>query len=137
MEDCQKGQRMLPEEGEPRFSASPEAACPLEGQVQAPEGEVERATLEDHRLLVRKMDEWVASMESMRLADYLNHATNRRKLFWSNFLGGMARGVGMAVGFTILGAVIVLILRDLAEQHLPIIGDTLQKVLDVVDAQLQ
>ena len=61
-------------------------------------------------LLIRQIDGWIEAMERLRLADYVRYVDNRRRMFWTNFWGGVARGVGMAVGFTILGALLVLLL---------------------------
>ena len=49
----------------------------------------------------------------------------------------MARGVGMAVGFTILGAILVIVLQDLARHNLPLIGDMLAQIVSVVQKQLE
>jgi len=62
---------------------------------------------------------------------------DRKRLFWSHFLSGVARGVGMAVGFTILGAILVLVLQDLARRNLPLIGDVLAEIVNVVQRQLE
>ncbi len=92
---------------------------------------------EKENLLTRKIDEWVAAMERLRLSDYVRYADDRRRMFWSNFWGGVARGVGMAVGFTILGALIVLLLQDLARRNLPLIGDALADIVRVVQRQME
>lgn len=88
-------------------------------------------------LLMAKLDEWLASMERLRLSEYIRYVDDRKRLFWTNFWGGAARGVGMAVGFTILGALLVLILRDLAQRNLPLIGDMLAELVAVVQRQMK
>ena len=57
---------------------------------------------EKANLVVRQIDRWIASMERLRLADYVRYVDDRKRLFWTSFFSGVARGVGMAVGFTIL-----------------------------------
>lgn len=89
------------------------------------------------RLLIRKVDQWVDAMERLRLAEYVRYVDNRKRLFWSHFWGGVARGVGMAVGFTILGALLILFLQDLAKHNLPVIGDTLAQIVSIVQKRLQ
>lgn len=84
---------------------------------------------------LRRLEAYVAAMERMQLAEYLRYVSDRKRLFWSNFWGGIARGVGMAVGFTILGALLVL-LQDLARRNLPLIGDALAEIVKVVQRQL-
>lgn len=88
-------------------------------------------------LFIQHMDRWIDAMERLRLAEYVRYADDRRRMFWSNFWGGVARGVGMAVGFTILGALLVLILRDLAQRNLPLIGDALAEIVAVVQRQME
>lgn len=83
-------------------------------------------------MAARQLDRWLESMERLRLADYVRYVDDRKRLFWSSFWGGVARGVGMAVGFTILGAVLVLILQNLARHNLPVIGDFLADIVNVV-----
>ena len=87
--------------------------------------------------LTARLDRWIAALERLRLADYVRYAEDRRRMFWSNFWGGVARGVGMAVGFTILGAIIVLMLRNLAQRNLPLIGDALAEIVGIVQRQLE
>ena len=87
-------------------------------------------------MAMRQLEKYVASMERLRLSEYVRYVDDRRRLFWSNFWGGVARGVGMAVGFTILGALLVLILQDLARRNLPLIGDALAEIVRVVQRQL-
>ena len=92
---------------------------------------------ERQQFFIRQIDRWVEAMERLRLVDYIRYADDRRRMFWSNFWGGVARGVGMAVGFTILGALLVLILRDLAQRNLPLIGDALAQIVNVVQRQME
>lgn len=87
-------------------------------------------------MAMRQLEKYIDSMERLRLSDYIRYVDDRRRMFWSNFWGGIARGLGMAVGFTILGALLVLILQDLARRNLPLIGDALAEIVKVVQRQL-
>ena len=92
---------------------------------------------EQKNLLIRQIDRWIAAMERLRLSDYVRYVDDRKRMFWTNFWGGVARGVGMAVGFTILGALLILILQDLARRNLPLIGDALAQIVRVVQRQME
>ncbi len=83
-------------------------------------------------LAQEQLDRWLDAMERLRLADYLRYVDDRRKLLWNSFWSGLARGVGMAIGFTILGAILILILQDLARHNLPLIGELLDEIMNVV-----
>ena len=96
-----------------------------------------RANKEQDALLIRQIDRWIESMERLHLAEYVRYVDDRRRMFWTHFWSGVVRGVGMAVGFTILGAMLVLILQDLARRNLPLIGDALAEIVNVVQRQLE
>ena len=106
-------------------------------QMEAPTENAAAPDAEKANLVVRQIDGWIASMERLRLADYVRYVDDRKRLFWTSFFSGVARGVGMAVGFTILGAILVIILQDLARHNLPLIGDMLAQIVSVVQKQLE
>ena len=106
-------------------------------QMDGAFGKCCRDRAEKANLVVRQIDRWIASMERLRLADYVRYVDDRKRLFWTSFFSGVARGVGMAVGFTILGAILVIILQDLARHNLPLIGDMLAQIVSVVQKQLE
>ena len=85
-----------------------------------------------HSLAEERLQKWLDDMEHLRLTEYLRYVEDRRRLFWSSFWSGIARGLGMAIGFTILGALLVLILQDLARHNLPLIGKLLDEIMLVV-----
>ena len=82
--------------------------------------------------LIAQIDRWSASMERLRLADYMRYVDDRRRMFWSNFWGGIARGVGMAIGFSVLGALLVWMLQNLARRNLPWIGEVLNYIMEAI-----
>lgn len=66
------------------------------------------------------------------LRDYLYYLTDTKLIIKNNFLAGLFRGVGSAIGFIILSAVIVYIATALAARNLPIIGDLLQEIVNML-----
>ena len=87
--------------------------------------------------LANQLEEHLRRLEQMHLAEYIAYASDRKRLLRTHFLAGLARGVGMAIGFTVLGAVLVILLRRLAEQNLPLIGDFLAQIVTVVQRRLE
>ena len=59
-----------------------------------------------------------------------------RRLFWINFWSGIARGLGMAIGFTILAAVVLYLLQRVILLNLPLIGDFIADIVQIVQKQL-
>lgn len=87
--------------------------------------------------VANKLDEYLAAMERLRLPEYIRYLDDRRRLIRSHFWAGVAKGAGTAVGFTILGAVIFLALQHLAQQNLPVIGDYLATIVEIVQRRLE
>ncbi|MCH5286652.1 MAG: hypothetical protein J1E43_04450 [Christensenellaceae bacterium] len=87
--------------------------------------------------VLERLDGHMERLERLRLPEYIRYIENRRRFMLMQFLGGLARGLGMAVGFTILGAVLVLVLQGLAQRNLPVIGDFLADIVTIVQRRLE
>ena len=85
----------------------------------------------------KRLDGYLERLERLRLPDYIRYLENRRRFLLMQFLGGVARGLGTAVGFTILGAVLVVLLQGLAQRNLPVIGDFLAEIVTIVQRRLE
>lgn len=64
------------------------------------------------------------------LRDYLYYLSDTKRIIVNNFLAGLFKGMGSAVGFSILSALIIWFITYLASRNLPIIGVFLQWVAD-------
>lgn len=85
----------------------------------------------------QRMDGYLERLERLRLPEYVRYLEDRRRFLLMQFLGGVARGLGTAVGFTILGAVVVMVLQGLAQRNLPVIGDFLAEIVGIVQRRLE
>lgn len=88
-------------------------------------------------VLRRKITELSMNMEKMKLAEYVDLLNSPWKLLWVNFISGIARGLGIAVGFAILGAIIVIIMRKLVDLNLPVIGGFIADIVQIVNEQIR
>ena len=86
--------------------------------------------------LGNKIDELSLNMEKLGIAEYVAMIENPRRLFWVNFWQGVARGFGMAIGFTILAALVVYILQRIVVLNTPLIGSFIAEIVDIVQNQL-
>ena len=75
--------------------------------------------------------EWAGFVE------YIMYMQDRRRLMFTNFLAGMMRGMGFAVGFSILGALVIMLIQRLALANLPGIGDFFAEVVKMVELKLR
>lgn len=82
--------------------------------------------------LERQITRVLSSMERMHFEEYLRYVDDRRRQFMVNFTAGLARGLGAAVGFSILGAMILAILQRLVTENIPGIGGFLADIIRMV-----
>lgn len=75
--------------------------------------------------------------EKMKLGRYVMLLENPGRLLYLNFLSGLANGIGMAVGFAILGAIIVYVLQRVLLLHLPVISGYIAEIVRLVQFKLQ
>lgn len=67
--------------------------------------------------------------------EYLDLVKDTRKLIRMNFVLGLARGLGMAIGFTILGALVFYLLTQIVVLNLPLISDFIAEIVKLVQMQ--
>ena len=101
------------------------------------DGEMKKGRSEEERLLPEKLQRLLDSLERLQLAEYIRYLDDWKRMMKMQFLGGVARGVGVAIGFTVLGAVLVIILTRLTQRNLPVIGDFLAQIAAIVKRSLE
>lgn len=87
--------------------------------------------------LSEKIDELSVNMEKLRLAEYIEMMEKPRRLLYMNFAMGLVRGFGMAIGFTILAAIVLWSMQRLVVLNLPLVGDFIADIVRLVQVELQ
>ena len=78
----------------------------------------------------------IGTLERMRLDEYVEHVSNRRRLIFTNLLYGMLRGLGFSLGFTVLGAAALVLLRGIITENIPLIGGFIAEVIHEIEARM-
>lgn len=81
--------------------------------------------------LENKLESISLALEKAKISEYIEIINNPKRLLIVNFVGGLARGLGMAIGFTILAALIVYVIRQLVD--LPLIGQYIAELLNIIE----
>lgn len=82
--------------------------------------------------LGHRLAELSQQLEKLNLAEYMNYLNNPRRYLVVNFMGGLFRGLGVALGATILGAFLLYVLQKLVVLNLPVIGDFLADLIRII-----
>jgi len=99
----------------------------------SPDKEDQQGLLEE---ISAKLDNLAVAMEKTGIAEYVNMLHSPRRLMLVNFWAGLVRGFGMAIGFTLLAAVIVYLLQKLVGINTPLIADFIAEIIEIVQNQL-
>lgn len=81
--------------------------------------------------------EVLLALQKSHLASYLELLQSPGRLIYLNLLAGLARGLGMAIGFTILGAAVLLLLRSSFLANMPVIGSWIAQIVRIVEMELR
>ena len=84
--------------------------------------------------LSKKVDNISLKMEKMKFVDYVYYLEHPRRMLWANFVSGLARGFGIAIGFTILGAIAIYFLNIVVKINLPYIGQFISDIVKIVQS---
>ncbi|MEG2246632.1 MAG: DUF5665 domain-containing protein [Peptostreptococcaceae bacterium] len=78
-----------------------------------------------------KLDSLMYTIERSRIRDFMMLTDSRKRLFTTNFIAGIGKGFGQAIGFSILTAVFIYMISTWVD--LPIIGEYIAEFLDIID----
>ncbi|WP_126425940.1 DUF5665 domain-containing protein [Brevibacillus marinus] len=88
--------------------------------------------LEEVRGLNNRLDKIAIFLQEIELADVLQNYTTPRKLLLTNFLAGLARGLGLTIGTAIILGLLGWFLKPFLS--IPIIGEYVRQLIDYVNA---
>ncbi len=79
---------------------------------------------------VDKLNFTLSKNNILELAELLG---NKKQLIIRNFMAGIAKGIGIGIGFTLLTAILVIILQKIVMLNIPVIGDYISDIVKIVE----
>ncbi|MGC5325570.1 DUF5665 domain-containing protein [Brevibacillus sp. SYSU BS000544] len=88
--------------------------------------------LDEIEQFTHRIDRLSLFIKKTEIADILLNYTKPRRLFFTNFLAGLARGLGLTLGT----AIVLVLLGSVIKQFIsvPIIGDYIAQIVDYVNS---
>lgn len=83
--------------------------------------------------LMKNIDKLNFTLTKNNLIDLAEILGNRKELLIRNLIAGMAKGIGIGIGFSLLTAVLIIILQKIVTLNIPIIGDYISDIVEIVD----
>ena len=60
---------------------------------------------------------------------------NKKELMIRNLMTGIAKGIGIGIGFTILTAILLIVLQKIVTLNIPVIGDYIADIVEIVNSK--
>lgn len=92
--------------------------------------------LRNIKILNRKIDQLNNAINDSNILELLYVLGRKKEIIKRNFLAGLFRGIGIGIGVTIITAIIVLALEKVVKWNLPIIGDYITDIVNIVQKNL-
>lgn len=86
---------------------------------------------EDLGVIRRYLERLTLTIERSRIREYMMLTDSKRRLFMINFVAGLGKGFGQAIGFTFLAAIAIYLVTSWV--NLPIIGEYIAKLVNIVE----
>lgn len=84
------------------------------------------------KILNENIEKLINILEKKNVEQMLYIIGNKKEIIKRNILAGIFRGIGIGIGFTIITAIIVYFLQKLVKLNLPILGEYLNDIVEIV-----
>lgn len=81
----------------------------------------------------KKLDDLNYVLTKNKFLDLVELLGNKKELLFRNIWSGIAKGIGIGIGVTIITAVILLLLQKLVAWNIPVIGEYIADIVDIVE----
>lgn len=88
---------------------------------------------EEQAYIDKNLVRLVKHLESLRIAEYVQLLERPARLIFLNFIAGVSRGLGIAVGATIVFALVLEFLRRVIWLNIPGIGNFIAEIMRIVE----
>lgn len=83
--------------------------------------------------LNKKLDKLNYVLSKNNVLELVEILGNKKELFIRNIMTGIAKGIGIGIGFTVLTAILIIILQKIVTLNIPVIGEYIADIVDIVE----
>lgn len=87
------------------------------------------------KLLLKNLEQLNYTLTKNNILDLTELLGNKKQLLFRNLLSGMAKGIGIGIGFTILTAILLIMLQKIVTLNIPVIGDYIADIVEIVESK--
>lgn len=83
--------------------------------------------------LNNKIDKISENLEKFNIMEITYLLGNKKEILKRNLIAGIARGVGIGIGVTLITAILIYILQKIILLNIPIIGEYITDIVQIVE----
>lgn len=87
------------------------------------------------KLLLKNLEQLNKTLTRNNILEISELLGDKKQLLFRNLLSGMAKGIGIGIGFTILTAILLIILQKIVTLNIPVIGDYIADIIKIVESK--
>lgn len=85
-----------------------------------------------YKKLSKQVEELNKTMQDANLSELIYILGDKKKMFLRNVWAGIGRGIGIGIGVTIISAMIVYALQRIVTLNIPVIGNYVSDIVEIV-----
>lgn len=89
--------------------------------------------MKKNEILEKKIDKLIELIQRGNFENFIDILGNKKQIAKRNIIAGIFRGVGIGIGVTVVTAILILILRKVVALNLPIIGEYIADIVQIVE----
>lgn len=97
------------------------------------ENSIDIQNIKDVNTMNERLEKVLIHLEKANFEEYVEIIKSPKRIIFRNFIAGLSRGLGMAIGFTLLGALAIIVLQEIVRLNLPLIGKYIAEIVNIVE----
>ena len=85
--------------------------------------------------LLKNLEDLNFVLTKNNILDFAELLGNKKELILRNLMTGIAKGIGVGIGFTILTAILLILLQKIVTLNIPVIGDYIADIVEIVESK--
>ena len=87
--------------------------------------------------MLKKLEQAIEQLNTILQQSHIEDISyflgSKKRMFWMNFFAGIFRGFGIGIGFTIITAIVIIILQKIVMLNIPVIGEYIADIVDFIN----
>ena len=85
------------------------------------------------KVLNYNLEKLAKMLEDKNIHELIYILGSKKEIIKRNFIAGITRGIGIGIGVTLISAVLIYLLQKIVRLNLPIIGEFIKDIIDIVE----